>query len=485
MKKLALLLLCALLIPAAVACSSGSGDTAADTSSAETTTAETTAEVTSEEKVTDDLPALDFKGYEFKVSTRYAPIYFNHTLDTPEETGDVVNDAIFQRNRKVEERLNIVFTEICYDNATQGQDVPRTLMLAGDTTYDMFVARGLKAFTWATEGLLDEFTNLKYIDLDKPYWDQSINDALVIGGHMYFAVGAFNLTTYEWTHVLTFNKDMFDDFNLDDPYAMVKDGTWDYDEFISMAKTAPADLDGNGVFDANDRYGFESLPSEVLPSFWMSAELLSIEKDNDGYLVYKLPGNAKFLEVYTKVLNTMWSDNVYYNMPLTVTNEEQYKLFTNNQALFCNANFFKISKLRAMETDFGILPYPKWEESQDEYISRIDGCEMPVLPLANTDYERTGAILEALASESLYTVVEAYYDVALTGKYTRDEESVEMLDIISAKRVYDYGDTILTNHIRNNLLRAQFLAKNTDIVSHLTSSEPTINAELKKLNGQK
>ena len=86
MKKSALLLLCALLIPMAVACSSGSGDTAADTSSAETTTAETTAEVTSEEKVTDDLPALDFKGYEFKVHTRSAPTMFTNT-DPADQVG--------------------------------------------------------------------------------------------------------------------------------------------------------------------------------------------------------------------------------------------------------------------------------------------------------------------------------------------------------------------------------------------------------------
>jgi len=48
-------------------------------------------------------------------------------------------------------------------------------------------------------------------------------------------------------------------------------------------------------------------------------------------------------------------------------------------------------------------------------------------------------ILEALAAESLYTLRPAYYDKSLKGKHARDEESVEMLDIIILSKMYDFG----------------------------------------------
>ena len=64
-----------------------------------------------------------------------------------------VNDAIYARDRALEDRLNIKFTETTYDNATQGQEVPKTLIMAGDDTYDLFVARNVQSFTWAAEGL--------------------------------------------------------------------------------------------------------------------------------------------------------------------------------------------------------------------------------------------------------------------------------------------------------------------------------------------
>jgi hypothetical protein len=42
-------------------------------------------------------------------------------------------------------------------------------------------------------------------------------------------------------------------------------------------------------------------------------------------------------------------------------------------------------------------------------------------------------------------VTPAYYDVALSGKFTRDEESAEMLEIIRRHRVYDFGMTYTTD----------------------------------------
>ena len=57
------------------------------------------------------------------------------------------------------------------------------------------------------------------------------------------------------------------------------------------------------------------------------------------------------------------------------------------------------------------------------------------------DPARTGNVLEAMAAASADTLSPAYYDVCLTGKYIRDDESEGMLDLIFSTRNFDIGIT--------------------------------------------
>ena len=94
-----------------------------------------------------------------------------------------------------------------------------------------------------------------------------------------------------------------------------------------------------------------------------------------------------------------------------------------------------------MEGDFGILPLPKYDVSQEKYRSPVNPYSGAVIgvPPTVSDFERTGIILEAMAAESRYTLLPAYYDTLLMRKYIRDDESSDMLDIIFSNIVYDTG----------------------------------------------
>jgi len=61
------------------------------------------------------------------------------------------------------------------------------------------------------------------------------------------------------------------------------------------------------------------------------------------------------------------------------------------------------------------------------------------VPKSVSDPERASVIMEALAAESRYTLFPAYYDITLQRKFTRDDESAAMLDIIFGTTVYDTG----------------------------------------------
>ncbi len=100
-----------------------------------------------------------------------------------------------------------------------------------------------------------------------------------------------------------------------------------------------------------------------------------------------------------------------------------------------------IPGFREMESDFGILPYPKLDANQDGYFHTVApyNSQFICVPLVQDDVERTGVITEALAYHGQKIVNDAYYDVNLVGQSARDEESSEMLDIVFDSLVFDIG----------------------------------------------
>ena len=116
------------------------------------------------------------------------------------------------------------------------------------------------------------------------------------------------------------------------------------------------------------------------------------------------------------------------------------KAFTDGRAMFIDMNIGDTMNLRDMKDDFGIIPWPKFDETVDKYYTNVDaGCNLVVVPVTVKNPECVSVVLEALAYHSYKTVLPTYYEVVLQTKYTRDEESSAMLDLIREGRVYDIG----------------------------------------------
>ena len=121
--------------------------------------------------------------------------------------------------------------------------------------------------------------------------------------------------------------------------------------------------------------------------------------------------------------------------------KDPISMWQNDQGLFWMTTMGNIPSLREMESDFGVLPYPKLTEEQDSYYTTIApyNSQFICVPLIQNDLERTGVITEALAYYGKSIVTPAYYDINLIGQSTRDEESSDMLDIIFDSLVFDIG----------------------------------------------
>lgn len=422
----------------------------------------------------DDLPSdLNYNGREFRIFSRLQA-WFNGSWISEEENGDTLNDAVYKRNGKVMDRLGITISEI--GGATSDQ--AKNTMLAGDDAYDIVNTRCSIAFNYAEEGLFYGLDKLSYIDLSKSYWDKQLNENVTICGKSYFPIGASNITGYDYTHVLVFNKKLADEKKVGDLYSLVKEGKWTLDSYSSVVKDFSEDLNGDSMMDESDLYGYLSQPKAVLPAFWIASGVRSINMNDKGEPEFTMPSDSKFLEVFEKTFAITYdNDSWFRNTSVANYDDLLINMFQSGKGLFMDMTFFYISSLRDMDADFGILPYPKYDEAQENYLARIEGIELTGVPVT-ADPEFVSAVMEAMAYESVSTVVQAYYDVALKTKMTRDNESADMLDLIFENRVFDLGDTIWCDQIRDGVFKPMFTDNDRAIASKFATMQSEMDAKI-------
>lgn len=474
-RKLTSLLLLSLILAEASACSSAPSDsTDITTTDAITTTAPETRDPATVCDIPED---IKFNGETFTFAIYENANTNNHML-VDEEDGDTMNDAIHKRRRMTEERFGITLEELVFDDNAAKFRAP---IMSGDNSYDIGNIRCTDALTFWQDGIITPASELPYVDIDKSYWNRSFNDSLTLCHQQYIAIGDMLTSTHDLTYALAFNKKLADNYNIGDIYSLVRDGKWTFDQMLAMMKTATQDANGDTIMDENDNYGYSAHAKQVLPGFWIAAGEMSVKKDEND-LPYLAMGEERFTNVWNKVFDMTYGAGTYFkpdgNFDVT---DDQRKLFTNNQLLFMDCSFYYAQLLRSMETDFGIIPYPKYTEDQSRYYSRVSYYNAPVIPISNDRLDLVGAVLEYFNWASSETVIPAYYDIVLHGKVVRDEDSREMLDIIFDARVVDIGDTTLCANIRDGVVFDMFKKENSNLSSKLPSLEKVIDKFLSKM----
>ncbi|MBE6612466.1 MAG: hypothetical protein E7632_08235 [Ruminococcaceae bacterium] len=387
------------------------------------------------------MPALDFKG---------AAVRIHHRGDDKttlleiagEENGEVVNDAVFARNRSVEERLNVKLETIAGDaDHERFMSNLKTVLMSGDDVYDIISALRWRALLQAMEGLYYNLADASYIDFDAPWWCKDYMAEIAVGSERFMLAGDISTTPLRNISAMYVNKRIFSDNfgDVDNLYQTILDGNWTHDALRKYVSDVYQDLNNNGLTDDGDLLGISTTPVAQTDHICYSAGLRYTERDSKGMpqLVPDQSRNVKVIETIYNLLYETPGALVYRNS--TAPESETFQNFLNGTQLFYPNRIYNAELLREMKDPYGIIPMPKLDDSQKDYISLVhDGTTLYCVPIAAKSIDMQCAVMEAMCSENYRTVIPVLYNVALKVKYTQDDVSSQVIDIIHDSAITDF-----------------------------------------------
>ena len=471
------------LLMAASAC--GASGTTADTTAA---AADTTTAAPETEPLDYTDPGVDYGGetfrfLDYKKATYKWQANGYSELYCLEENGEPINDAQYQRNRAVEEQLNIKLEPYTVEKPS---DELQKFVLAGDDEVKAaYLISNSLVNLLNTENMLQDLSAIPTIDLSASRWNQSALETFTLGGEVKVATGDICLYSQFSPMMVFFNKQVAEEFKITDLYDLARSGKWTWDKCAEYCKMVAGDVNGDAVYDENDRYGMaEQL--WIVGSLVTSADIDFTTREKDGSIKMTLnsPRMADFIEFIIPFLNDRQTNcvsqqfegkysNVFYDLHIP--------MFKDNQLLFNLQQLLIGFELRAMDTDYGLLPIPKFGEEQEDYCTPISPSWTTVIsiPATNADTERTGVVIDALAFHSQQLVTPAYIDTTIRHKSLRDEDSAEMLEMILANMKYDIAQIYNWGSVYNNV-NGLGTNNNANFASAWAGMESSVNAALEK-----
>jgi len=476
--------LLALLLCASSLASCGDTEAAVTNQTEATSTVTETAapdEPTNEDIVRAQIGAQDFGGYTFRVASRNSggDFYRNTGSDVNElfyekETGDTMNDAIYHRNRKTEELLNIKIEPVWIsDSPSEVVTVSEQNILAGDNFADAIIHRLDYGMNTAAKGMLYNFIDIPTMHLDNPWWDQTITaNFTMFGDQLYTLCGDIVFFDDYAVQAIFGNTRLMAENDIEIPYQDVRDVPRTFDKFIETAKLGSVDLNGDGKIEREvDQIGYGNHEGAVLHMIYCFDERMSMTQE-DGTIVVNYGGE--------QIINAVTKISDFLNSCTDAIGDSCPDIFNEGRMMFFMEMIGGIGGMRDMQDDYCVLPMPKGDESMDSYRAYVSNgwTTCYTVPTTAEDVERIGTILEAMSAISADTVTPALYDIMLEQKYVRDAESQEMLSYIWASKAYDLaGDLDWASSLRDVYYNIAQTGKN-NFVSRMEKSLKNINKRL-------
>ncbi len=410
----------------------------------------------------DGLPAADLGGATVTLlaaAEQWIDEYYVEAI-----TGDIVGDAVYARNRSVEDRFNLKLDYVVKNGYGAGMpDISTALtgsVMGGTGEFDITIINGAYVAGRILENVFADLHTMPILNFSNPWWIGNINEQMTVGGKLYVGAGRYSLSSVKRSWALYFSKNLAESYNLGNLYDEVHGDTWTYDRWMEYASAVSADLDGDGKMNKNDRYGIVGTDVEPFWSMQISFGRVITFINEEGQP--ELPGADELTcEIFEKLQALRFDNTRYFGTASVHPNEGLIGMLAADQSLFTvyTLNITSFPEMREIE-NYGILPIPKLNENQKSYYTQcfVDFCSIP--KVTGGDPADIALVLEALNAENYRSVIPQYYEIALARKFTRDDESAGMLDIICAGAKLDLGTVFFSAINTNNFMIGQLFKSN-------------------------
>ncbi|MCQ2427057.1 MAG: hypothetical protein MJ137_01470 [Clostridia bacterium] len=430
--------------------------------------------------VEDDLPEKVNYNRDFTVHSRGNVDKYEWNAES--ENGDLLNDAIFARNSRVEERLGINLVVIAEgswsDYASVSLPKIRASIKAGNGTYDLLA--GYESVTsLATDGYLLDLSTLDAINFDKPWWSASFNEEMNIRGANYFAVGSLSTSMLYSMDCIFVNTDILHEsagqsYNI---YKKVNDREWTFEEMKVRAAEAWVDKNGDLTVNAGDTIGaaFPDNSNSVIGFFYCTGNKLTsrIEEDPsfEGLNIERVSNTIDNL------IDLLYKSDGIYPANKTVVNFED-----GDTLFFMRWLYWGQTKYAPNMDHYGIVPMPLQDKDQENYVTPVQaGMHMYCIPFDVISSEQNAVITEAFAAESYRSLMPKYFEVVLKTKYAKDAETSQMLDIMYDTVDFDFAYIFRTSINYWNGIQNIVTSQNNTVSSSYSALSKAANINLKKV----
>ncbi len=394
---------------------------------------------------------VDFHGEAFNVlvpkSTDWV-VSRDFASEYSEKGKDVIQDAAYERvlavNRLYNTDIRAITTKTSVALEAQN-DMEGQL-----GTFDLILCDVTDVGSLSIQHLLCDLTEFdgEEIQLDAPWYNQNFVKNMSIGGRLFYVIGDFSIIDNEGITAIQFNVDLFDEYDLDNPYTMVYDGTWTVDAMHALCKGRVNDYDGSGSIDQYDEFGLISSYNNII--FYMTGGACFVAQKDADDIPYLTLQSSRTVSMLDKMLDMFYDatasanfDTFRLDAAVPGTYEYSDKVFMENRCLMRQVAMFRVTLTRTMESDFGFLPMPKYDQAQEEYYhmysSASPAVAIPSYMKPGRTVSAAAAVMEALSYYGRTILLYQYYDVVMKGRIARDQDSRAMLDIIFDASYFDIG----------------------------------------------
>lgn len=482
------LLSCVMLLAACGPAAGNNDDTSDDTSkdTSKDTNVSDTSDTSSEEDTSIDVVVTDLT-FDGRTLNMFGDGRSSHLIgdngireEDPDTTGNIMEEAMYRSRTQTEEKYDVKLRYTQYDTDDEITNLINSMVQTGDNTYQLVMARDNLVAPMATTGNLYNLSNISQFDFTQP-WYANTTDSLAFGDVRFLGSSFLSFQLMQSLRMLVYNRDIWTDYNMELPYEKLFAGEWYLDDFITACKTVYEDVNSDGNWDGEDVYGFGTLTSELY--CWQSSMGLDFVLKDENNLPYF---STEALEKASTYLDKM--SELYEIHAATNDFGFGHGLVADGHGLFSYCTMGRIIEavVEYSDADYGYLPAPKIDETQEDYIFCTTDTywAIPVSAVSTQeDKDFVGTVIEAYQASNFDIVYPTYVEKALRGNSTAHPEDAQVLDMVPERLVlsfawsysYDEGTANIANSCTSNNIASTVAAANTTLTKQLAEHIEAIN----------